>query len=461
MPFVPNTPEALMKRSDSKNPHTTCRGVTGSGRPCRRPNARGEKSQPRGKSSRKDRLRVDDPSDPNAYCWQHKDQATASTNSSPGPRISNTPILEGRTSIDSLTGRLGLLSTSQPEKPSRPQQHSGQSSYNNGGYAPNPQDTYSEPQKPIKEWTFCCFRIPLYFDDPTTPPPRPYATPVQKPPSAGRPSRPSSYNRPTSNNYLAPASSSGRPHRPSFSSQTPSHISNASQHASYVPPDAPPETATKLIAEMAKPVSKQDEEGYIYIFWLTPESQTSTPQTANARSLLEPTARALELPSSSSPSRPGGTERRPSDVLASFAAAANSVGTWSSPTPTRSRAMGGGASDKPTILLKIGRANNVMRRMNEWKRQCGYDLSLIRFYPYIQTGSGVEPRKMPHSHKVERLIHLELRGLGLGVSDRGECQACGRTHKEWFEVEATQEGVLRVDEAIRRWVDWDEGQASA
>lgn len=123
--------------------------------------------------------------------------------------------------------------------------------------------------------------------------------------------------------------------------------------------------------------------------------------------------------------------------------------------------MGGSGNDKPTLLLKIGRATNVMRRMNEWKRQCGYDLSLIRFYPYVQTGSGVEPHKMPHSHKVERLIHLELRGLGLGVSDRGTCQACGRTHKEWFEIEATQEGVMRVDEAIRRWVDWDEGQASA
>lgn len=434
-----------MKRSDSKNPNTTCRGVTGSGRPCRRPNTKADAPQPKTKS-RKDRLRVlNDPSDPDAYCWQHKDQATASTNSSPGPQISNTPILEGRTSIDSLTGRLGLLNMSKPGRPSRPQQPSAQQSYNNGGYS------NSEPQKPIKEWTFCCFRIPLYFDDPT-PPPRPSATPMQQPSSMGRPSRPNS------NNYLSPGSNSGRPNRPSFSSQTPSHISNASQHASYVPPDAPPETAKKLIAEMAKPFSKNDEEGYIYIFWLTPESQTSAPQTVNARSLLEPTVRSLEPPDS--PARPRGADRRPSDVLASFAAAANSVGTWGSLTGTRSRAMGSG-NDKPTMLLKIGRANNVMRRMNEWKRQCGYDLSLVRFYPYIQTGSGVEPHKMPHSHKVERLIHLELRGLGLGVSDRGECDACGRVHKEWFEIEATQEGVLRVDEAIRRWVDWDEGQVSA
>lgn len=69
---------------------------------------------------------------------------------------------------------------------------------------------------------------------------------------------------------------------------------------------------------------------------------------------------------------------------------------------------------------------------------------------------------MPHAHKVERLIHLELAGMGLRVSDRQKepCAACGTQHKEWFEVEATKDGVLRVDEAIRRWVDWDEGQGT-
>lgn len=437
MPFVANTPESLIKRTDSKNPDTTCRGVTGSGRPCRRPITPGNSPQPK---SRKNRLRVDDPSNPDLYCWQHKEQAAASAHSSPGPQLSHTPILEMRTSIDSLTGRLGLLQTSDalPEKPSRPQRPS----YNNNGGS-------GKPQKPIKEFSFCCFRLPLYFDEPT-PPPRPHATPVQKPSSYSRPSK-------LSNSYLAPTSSPGRPQRPSVSSsQTPSQVSNTSQYLSFIPHDAPPETATKLIAEMAKPISKQDEEGYIYIFWLTPESQTSAPQTANARSLLEPTARSLEPPSSS---RPRGDERRPSDVLASFAAAADSVGTRS-PTTTRSRALSSG-DDKSTILLKIGRANNVQRRMNEWKRQCGYDLSLIRFYPYIQSGSGVEPRKMPHSHKVERLIHLELSGLGLRVADRGACDSCGREHKEWFEVEATRDAVMRVDDAIRRWVDWDEGRASA
>lgn len=454
MPFVANTPEALVKRTDSKNPNTTCRGVTGSGRPCRRPLSSDGSDKPK---FGKNKLRVDNPTDPGRYCWQHKDQAAASASSSPGPQVMNQPILENRTSIDSLTGRLGLLQTSQsPGRPSRPSNAaSGRPSYNNGGgfQSDNTGDAYSRPGKKLKEFSFCCFRMPLYFEDPTEAP-RPHPTPLQQVPATSSYGRP---NQSSSNNYLAP--SSNRPNRPSVSSQTPSHTSQTSQYLSIIPPDAPPETASKLIKELAKPVSKQDEGGYIYIFWLTPESQTSSDSAVKARSLLEPTARSLEPPSS----RPAGRDRRPSDVLMSFADAAGSV-AMRSPTATRSRGNPGlhsGGEDETKLLLKIGRANNVMRRMNEWKRQCGYDLSLIRFYPYIQTGSGVEPRKMPHSHKVERLIHIELSGLGLRVGDRGTCDSCGREHKEWFEVDATKEGVMRVDEAIRRWVDWDEGQGTS
>lgn len=445
MPFVANTPEALVKRTDSKNPNTTCRGVTGSGRPCRRPlSDDGSKKPKYGKRQ----LRVDDPSDPTLYCWQHKDQATSSTQSSPGPQVVNQPILEGRTSVDSLTGRLGLLSTSgKPSRPSNPA--SGTPSYNYGGeYQSGPTgDSQSGTGMKLKEFSFCCFRMPLYFEDPTEAP-RPHPTPLQQVPAT------SSYGRPnqSSNNFLSPSSSS-KPHRPSISSQTPS---NTSQFMSVIPPDAPPETASKLIKELAKPVSKQDEEGYIYIFWLTPESKSSSEPAVKARSLLEPTARSLDAPGM----RPTGGDRRPSDVLRSFADAAGSVAMRSATAPRTRSNPGLGEGDETKLLLKIGRANNVMRRMNEWKRQCGYDLSLIRFYPYIQSGSGVEPRKMPHSHKVERLIHLELSGLGLRVGDKGACDACGREHKEWFEVDATREGVMRVDEAIRRWADWDEGRGT-
>lgn len=35
-----------------------------------------------------------------------------------------------------------------------------------------------------------------------------------------------------------------------------------------------------------------------------------------------------------------------------------------------------------------------------------------------------------------------------------KCGACGREHREWFEVEASKKGVKGVDEVVRRWVDW-------
>jgi hypothetical protein len=108
--------------------------------------------------------------------------------------------------------------------------------------------------------------------------------------------------------------------------------------------------------------------------------------------------------------------------------------------------------DKDTILLKIGRANNVHRRMNEWTRQCGYSLSLVRYYPYVPSSSLPTVRKVPHAHRVERLIHLELAAQRVIK----QCEACGKSHKEWFEVEASKEGVKGVDEVVRRWVGWAE-----
>jgi hypothetical protein len=64
--------------------------------------------------------------------------------------------------------------------------------------------------------------------------------------------------------------------------------------------------------------------------------------------------------------------------------------------------------------------------------------------------SGV--RKVPCVKRVERLIHLELaekRALK-------QCETCGKEHREWFEVEATRDGVRAVDQVVKRWVDWAE-----
>jgi hypothetical protein len=211
-----------------------------------------------------------------------------------------------------------------------------------------------------------------------------------------------------------------------------------------IPEDLPEETTAQLVAELEKTVSQQDEAGYIYIFWLTPESDPATPPAEAARSLLSP-------PSTSN------RGRRPSELLSTFARLA--IGDDDNNEDDQGQQGSHGRNKKKKILLKIGRATNVQRRLNEWQRQCGYNLSLIRYYPYVpssSSGSAVA-RKVPHSHKVERLVHLELTGRGLRVADREKCEACGREHREWFEVEASRSAVADVDEVVRRWSDWDEG----
>jgi hypothetical protein len=110
------------------------------------------------------------------------------------------------------------------------------------------------------------------------------------------------------------------------------------------------------------------------------------------------------------------------------------------------------------MLLKIGRAANVQRRLNQWQRQCGHEVEILRYYPYLpgsQESSGVVPHMTQHVHRVERLVHIELAGMGL-KKDAEKCDACGREHREWFEVEATREGIKAVDGVIRRWIEWDE-----
>ena len=124
------------------------------------------------------------------------------------------------------------------------------------------------------------------------------------------------------------------------------------------------------------------------------------------------------------------------------------------------------------ILLKIGRANNVQRRLHEWSTQCGYDLELVRYYPHISASSPgpATPkvttkalnkeigRKVPNSHRIERLIHLEL---GDNPDNRPEikCDMCKKTHKEWFSVPATRAGLEGVDEVVKKWIEYGEKSA--
>lgn len=428
MPFIPNTPESLLARSDSKNPATTCRGTTSSGRPCRRSIA-----APRRTSASSDGVLTED-----LFCWQHKDQAAAIEDhvtaqaSGSGKRMET---LRERTSIDTMTERLGLLDVSSEQgnrrrkKASRPQKTER---IEGGGWSEKqevrPQPPRQKAKRPVK--LFCCFGFPDVEDAR----PRPVRPPTHQPPPCNRPHQ----------RQQQPSRSS----RPALGGrQNPIHLdpplpttSQTQRLLSLIPKSLTPQTTSLLLAELSKPISESDEEGYIYIFWLTPESLPVTPAEETARGLLD-------VP------RPD-TGRRTSEVLRSFS------------IHEKGRPGGRVFSDK--ILLKIGRANNVQRRMNEWKRQCGYNLSLIRYYPYQPSSpahspaasprrgsappSPPVPRKVPHASRVERLIHIEL--AEFRAKESGKCEACGREHREWFEVEARREKIKEVDSVVKRWVDW-------
>ncbi|KAJ4483659.1 hypothetical protein J3R30DRAFT_3655895 [Lentinula aciculospora] len=132
----------------------------------------------------------------------------------------------------------------------------------------------------------------------------------------------------------------------------------------------------------------------------------------------------------------------------------------------------------PTISLKVGRAVNVVKRLNQWGKQCGSKEQVLRgWYPgEVDTDSEEANDTVGQSlmkgrvkaggrgvwcHRLERLIHLELADLavhapylqpgweafnkgsgrdrflanGLGNGGGGApCKDCGQIHKEIFEL---------------------------
>ncbi|KAL6879828.1 meiotically up-regulated gene 113 domain-containing protein [Trichoderma longibrachiatum] len=447
--FSGTTPEALLARNDSLNPEATCRGITSNGRPCRRPllasPGHSQQQQPHSRKKNNNNAKLapsppggggDDTED--SYCWQHKDQAGRSRKSSPGPRPAQqhhaAGIAEERSSLDTLADRLGLVDINA----GRP-----------GRYDPEKLGDQHHQQRPSKPSSlFCfCFSIPSGedFDDAPRPhQPRPQPHPVQ--PQYARPSTSSA--RPS---HLHPHSQGGNSHSRPTSSSAPT----AYHLKSLIPDSLDAVTTSALMTEVSKPPSDADEPGYIYMFWLTPESASEPAPVDAARDLLAPPPRGGNAAAS----------RRPSDVVSAFA----NQGRKTNPRNPKPK----------TMLLKIGRAANVQRRMNQWSRQCGHSIQLLRFYPYLSSSSNpasfdaasapsakgrspspasaASPHPTPHVKKVERLIHIELTGMGLRA-DLGACETCGREHKEWFEVEASRDGVRTVDDIIRRWVGWDDGQ---
>lgn len=425
MPFIPYTPESRISRSDSKDEATTCKGTTMSGRPCRR-----------GLDVRKAKDGVlavldENPDTDGAaafFCWQHKEQAASFVSAGQSTGAAHLYPLKGRTSTDTLVERLGLIDLEKKRKKTNPARKEGLPE--KWQEIPGPLLTVSKPprrpthrqRRPHPLLSFLC------------------CASSEEPESrhAIRPHREASsfsYHRnaslPAQIRYSAKPqqhqrSTSARPALADKSTDQPFVQRDPSSHTkgllAWIPRSLSPQITSQLLAELAKPISEHDEEGYIYMFWLT------TSAGPDASTWLTPSP------------MPSPKIRRASSPAIS-------------PTNPTS-----------TILLKIGRASNVQRRMNEWTRQCGYNLSLIRFYPYIPStlhGSpsprgastaNTGPRKVPHAHKVERLIHLELAAKRV----KRDCETCGKEHREWFEVNGDRQGVKAVDEVIRRWVRWAE-----
>ncbi|KAJ5143682.1 uncharacterized protein N7515_002469 [Penicillium bovifimosum] len=416
--------------------------MTAQGRPCRRslasPHPSGA-STPRKRDARQEAIEV-----ASLYCWQHRDQEPSVDHST----AAITPV-KPRTSIDTLMDRLGVLEINDKpsSKPPSQKRHPHQ--------RPRPnQKRPSEKRRPRKTRTFCCFYI---VEDDGDEKPRP----VQRP----RPSRPTNVSSsPYPNQKIQLPASAGKPQdgrvssTPTSRPNTKTSPSQTKTLLSWIPSTLDPQTTSLLLTELAKPISNADEEGYIYMFWVTPPPASTHRSLEPGPPIPRDLASSLfpQVAQSSNNLRPPTQSRSISDALHT---AQDLNALTSNPTP----------STPGTLRLKIGRTSNVHRRLAEWTRQCSYDLTLIRYYPYASSSSASSPargsrdrtalpgRKVPHVHRVERLVHLEL--AALRARDLGQCSECGKEHREWFEVEAAKESLRKVDECIRRWVSWAESMA--
>lgn len=501
-----NTPEALLGRSDSKNPATTCRGITSSGRPCRRALAFSKSSSPL--------RRAFDPegvvalvevngqlTDAQFYCWQHKEQAGqvsggAEEDEQPAgkpPRTKHTEVLElkNRSSIDTLVQRLGIhtavenasraavgksSNNAQQQRPQLKTAGERLASSRTGSYGDDRRDKlngYVPSRRNVRKarsiWEDMCCMLGVEEDDD-------YVEVVRHRRRVENDVSPAFAAMPTSRVNTWPAKvSSGKASMTEKTSVARSEPRQNLQHAtssnsktgrllSFIRPQTSPQIASALLTELSKAPNQNDEDGYIYIFWLTPSS-ISAPTESTAKSLLSPGHARLQQ------------GRKLSDVMTEYSYSGTDRKSSSKTKPK-------------TIMLKIGRANNVTRRMNEWQRQCGYALNLVRWYPYVPSSGAGSPqaspsrlsnqqplypdlsqygrpptsrrqtegvRKVPCVKRVERLIHLELADDQV----KRQCAACGREHREWFEVEASECGIRAVDEVVRRWVGWSEIELSS
>jgi hypothetical protein len=495
MSFGHHTPESLLPRSDSKNPATTCKGITQNGRPCRRPLSTSPNSSPAPSPSRSYGvlavLQDDVGHHSNAaafYCWQHQDQADQLQTTDPA-RTRLYPLKE-KSSIDTLVDRLGVLDIDEDAQRKHGQRKHGHKRRKPDGHTLKKRDTmptgWQHMQSPLmtvpegferpghisklrtrtktthgrsnlKASFLCCLRE----DDDHLPPARrpqdrkrPQASRYQQPQAMSYPNHTAhlssqhgtlvSNNQPPSTNHRKPVEGHPPSTRPS-----PSQPNSSPSPLSLIPPTLPPVTMAALLTELSRPLTPTDltTSGYIYIFWLTPSSDDNAPDSDIASTILDD--------ADASPGR--GTVQE--QMLQRYSSKSRHHSTGSRTLHINSNHR---QQEKRTILLKLGRAVNVHRRMTQWQKQCGHNITLLRYYPNVEPNnpprspdpsSGQAPPPTPTPApllpRVERLIHIELAALR---TKQEKCGVCGREHREWFEVDASKEGVRAVNEVVARWV---------
>jgi hypothetical protein len=96
--------------------------------------------------------------------------------------------------------------------------------------------------------------------------------------------------------------------------------------------------------------------------------------------------------------------------------------------------------------VKIGRTNNLQRRLREWDTKCKRKHS---YHGSLNGGGLVET---PHVSRVEHLIHIELKDF----REQRDCEGCGTTHQEWFNVSVTHavkvpQQPYEMDPVSREW----------
>ncbi|PGH18241.1 hypothetical protein AJ79_00580 [Helicocarpus griseus UAMH5409] len=500
-----NTPEYRLPRTDLKDPETTCRGIKADGQRCRR-TVVSAKSSPFNSPSKGANLGagVNDSTAAPLFCWQHKDQAlhTTTISTETAKPVSK---MKPRSSIETLVERVGLLDVNDTQRPAsegriferraarrkegerrtsdprldrRPVQNHGARRHSVNAPRRHAQNAVvnspSSRKKSSSGRKLVCFftrmsddedvpvtrvrhRRAVSYNESRTPHLNPRPKAVQPPfrsadiihesksrhshradiqySSQLRVPEPSTPNyRPrTSQSSLSP--SSVRPHRPSLQGSPASTQSHTDTLLSWIPSTLSPTTTSALLKELSELISDADEPGYIYLCWVTPQTSATSPPPAEL---------ASSLISDNSEKR----KQRASEIMRSAGVEPNMVHD-----PQQNNAT-------DTMILKIGRTTNVHRRMNQWKEQCAHNLTLMRYYPYVpsstlvHSGAPIPPRKVPHTHRVERLVHLELADRRVKLLE--PCTCCGRKHKEWFEIRADREQLRIIDECVRRWVRWSE-----